>query len=456
MILFNHWPAEALNDGAGSEYFSGNIGIRTLPRAGSALDINGTIISNGFQLTTDFGSGKVLTSDALGNATWSTATGATSIGQLSDANSNGNSLFLGSGSGVLNAGTTYSTAVGVNALATNNSGGLYNSAFGFYALQANATGNGNTATGYYSLYGNTGNYNTATGTVALYTNTAGYQNTATGYAALYSNTGNNNTAIGFEAGDNITTGSSNIVIGSIIDAPIPAGNNQLSIGNLIYGTGLNGTGLTVSTGNIGIGDSSPNAKLEVNGAIKLGTSSLCDSTTEGSQRYNSTTNGMEFCDGSGTWTTLTAAGAGDYILLADQRADGAVGGACSTTAWDTRALNTILADDTGLISISSNQATLPAGTYECEIDAEMYNTQTAQIRLYNVTDAVVMVYGKSVRSDSYVVTPANLKTKFTLSSSKIVKIQSRCQRTWDANDYGYPTSFNGSPETYMYMKCIRY
>ena len=41
----------------------------------------------------------------------------------------------------------------------------------------------------------------------------------------------------------------------------------LNIGNLIYGTGVNGTGNTLSTGNIGIGTTTPSQKLTVVGNV---------------------------------------------------------------------------------------------------------------------------------------------------------------------------------------------
>ncbi len=43
----------------------------------------------------------------------------------------------------------------------------------------------------------------------------------------------------------------------------PAGNGQLSIGNLIFGTGIDGTGSTLSSGNVGIGDATPISLLTV-------------------------------------------------------------------------------------------------------------------------------------------------------------------------------------------------
>ncbi len=436
VLVLSMGPCFALNDGAGSEFFSSNLGIRTMPRAGSALDVNGTIISNGFQLTSNIINGGILTANATGVGTWTSFTaGATNIDGLSDAAVVNNSIFLGSGAGAANtSGTTYSTGLGYNALNANSTG-LYNSAFGYLALQSNISGNSNTAVGYSALANSTagsnsavgssamianttgsqntavgsqalnsnidGNQNTAIGNSALRNNTSGIQNSALGYQALFNNTGsynvavgsqalinnatginntavgtyalyyadngsNYNTAVGFQAGEgtpsnefsngtflgyqtgialttgdnniligykageNINSGSSNIVIGYDIDAPLPAGNNQLSIGNLIYGTGVDGINTTLSTGNIGIGTSSPAAKLDVNGAIKLGTTSTC---TEGTQRYDPTTNGMQFCNNAATWISMgTSTGSlTSWTLVAEENFPNTTATGWSTT-----------------------------------------------------------------------------------------------------------------------------
>lgn len=66
-----------------------------------------------------------------------------------------------------------------------------------------------------------------------------------------------------------------------------------------------------SNGNVGIGTASPASKLDVAGEVKFGnTSSACSGTTEGQQRYNSTSKKMEFCNGT-AWTEFgTGSGGG--------------------------------------------------------------------------------------------------------------------------------------------------
>jgi hypothetical protein len=72
-------------------------------------------------------------------------------------------------------------------------------------------------------------------------------------------TGLGNTVIGCSdqfgdnAGSTITTGSQNIVIGMFCDVPNATANGQMSIQNIIYGTGNTQGGVNISTGWIGIG-----------------------------------------------------------------------------------------------------------------------------------------------------------------------------------------------------------
>src|SRR6266550_1281032 len=111
-------------------------------------------------------------------------------------------------------GGSYNSATGVYALYSNING-WYNNAVGAYALANNISGNYNTANGYAALYRNTADYNTANGYAALYHNTIGILNTATGSQALQSNTtGGENTATGSRALSSNTTGVQNTATGA--------------------------------------------------------------------------------------------------------------------------------------------------------------------------------------------------------------------------------------------------
>lgn len=99
-----------------------------------------------------------------------------------------------------------------------------------------------------------------------------------------------NTRVG---GNLQTTGSANI-----------AGNASVSgaasvTGNTTLQADLAVSGSASVAGNLGIGTTSPAAKLDVQGGVKLaGDSRSCSSTLEGVMRYNSTTKDMEYCNAS--------------------------------------------------------------------------------------------------------------------------------------------------------------
>jgi len=147
----------------------------------------------------------------LSTGTPSVATGASELGDLSDANTTATSN-LGLGTGAVDSITTgdYNVGVGDSAL-TACTEGIRNTANGAYALFSNTTGSYNTASGMHALYSNTTGYsNTANGMQALYSNTTGNYNTAVGLQSLYSNTsGDYNVAIGKEVLRNNTTGANN-------------------------------------------------------------------------------------------------------------------------------------------------------------------------------------------------------------------------------------------------------
>jgi hypothetical protein len=238
-----------------------------------------------------------------------------------------NNSFIGINSGQFNTTGYENTANGAYALQYNTTGGsntangayalrynttgLWNTANGASALQSNTTGGSNTANGASALQSNTtGSENTANGVNALRYNQTGAGNTALGYRAGYGvpnnsfdnnslfgfqsglglTTGSNNVLLGYNAGQNLTTGANNIVLGYNINAPAATSANTLNIGNMIYGTGINGSGSTLSTGNIGIGTTSPSNTLQVIGSIcAKSTNAACAANVAGRIYASNTT-----------------------------------------------------------------------------------------------------------------------------------------------------------------------
>jgi len=132
--------------------------------------------------------------------------------------------------------------------------GIYNSAFGFYALLSNADANFNTGIGAGVLLVNTASENTAAGAGALFSNVDGSDNNGVGAFALFTNvsgsfnnahgrdallnsTGDQNNAMGDDAMFFNTTGSFNTAVGDdALDNNVD-GNSNVAIGDEA-GTGL--------------------------------------------------------------------------------------------------------------------------------------------------------------------------------------------------------------------------
>ncbi|MBK7183936.1 MAG: hypothetical protein IPH89_14010 [Bacteroidetes bacterium] len=149
------------------------------------------------------GVGKVLTSDASGNATWQNASAGNAWTILGNAGTVDGTNFIGTTDNVpLNFRVNNTKAGKIDPL-------LSNSFYGYRSGEV-ATGNQNTAMGTNSMLITTsGTQNTAIGVSALSTNTTGSQNTALGYNANVASSGlTNATAIGANA----TVSSSNSVV----------------------------------------------------------------------------------------------------------------------------------------------------------------------------------------------------------------------------------------------------
>jgi len=152
-------------------------------------------------------------------------------------------------------GDSYGAAVGAYA-----KGMRYGAALGYYAG--------------YNIDTGADRYNVLLGAYSGYQLTTGMGNIAIGYRA------------GYDSTYSPTTGSYNILIGYNAWTPATDTSRFLNIGGLIFGTNLSTTTNTISTGNVGIGTTTPAYKLTVNGDLYVSaTSTLMGKTFFGGTTY---------------------------------------------------------------------------------------------------------------------------------------------------------------------------
>jgi len=84
-------------------------------------------------------------------------------------------------------------------------------------------------------------------------------------------------------------------------------------------------------------------------------------------------------------------------VLTDTKASGTVGGTGVATTWTTRELNTIQSDPNGLIiQLESSTFKLAAGSYQVRNISAYHKTRETRMRLYDVTNGVVIGYSVSL------------------------------------------------------------
>lgn len=187
----------------------------------------------------------------------------------------------------------------------------------------------NTSIGYLSMLSSIGDDNSVFGHGALQGGSGGVnRNVVAGMQALYSMTsGNNNVALGRRTGFNQTSGNGNILLGNHVDAPSLSGSQQLNIGNIIYGTSLynsdfSNSSVPVGAAKIGIGTTTPYAKLSIVGETVAtnftATSSAATSTFSGGLYVSQTSSS------TAPYIYSRTSGFGGHLIIEDEG-----GGACT-------------------------------------------------------------------------------------------------------------------------------
>jgi len=157
-------------------------------------------------------------------------------------------------------------------------------------------------------------------------------------------------------------------------------------------------------------------------------------------------------------TNLPASGKfASYAIIADQKATNAVGGTPSTGTFNVRDLNTELVDDDNIVSISSNQFTLQAGTYLIRASAPAYRAGRHQIILWNVTDSSVAQVGTSEynHNGANTLTRSFVQGRATIGAAKAFEIRHRVEYADPNNGWGVETNYDLQPTIYTVVEIYK-
>ena len=148
--------------------------------------------------------------------------------------------------------------------------------------------------------------------------------------------------------------------------------------------------------------------------------------------------------GAGAAPQWVSASPAPNVIVQDQKSSGTDGGTFNSGADRIRALNTLVRNAGSLASLSSNQITLPAGTYYFEWSAPAMQVDQHQSLLYNVTSSTVVQRGSSEFSQDggpEASTNSYGCAVVTVAGSTAFEIRHRCGASRASYGFGFATGF---------------
>lgn len=134
------------------------------------------------------------------------------------------------------------------------------------------------------------------------------------------------------------------------------------------------------------------------------------------------------------------------LHMQDQKTSGTNGGTFTSGAWRTRTLNTTVTNTISGASLSSDQFTLPAGTYWIQATLVARGCMLHKAKLYNVTDAADVLIGTTEETNNAVGynTHSVVHGQFTITGAKVFDLRHYCSAS---GTFGNAASF-GVVEVY--------
>lgn len=149
------------------------------------------------------------------------------------------------------------------------------------------------------------------------------------------------------------------------------------------------------------------------------------------------------------------------VILEYYATAGSHGGGQSTGSWDTRYINREVLDTDNICSLSSNEFTLPAGTYDIDVCAAFFSTGHSRLRLYNVGATAVEqdegsndIVSLGTYSSGYAQTMGRINTRFTLTSQQALRVESRVTVANATSGWGAASNI-GIEEKYLSIRLVK-
>ena len=162
-------------------------------------------------------------------------------------------------------------------------------------------------------------------------------------------------------------------------------------------------------------------------------------------------------DADGTLARTIDVAFKSYAIIADQKANDVDGGTFTTGDLRTRDLNTELIDPDGIVSISSNQFTLQAGTYFIKAHAPAYRVNRHMAKLYRTSGTPAdIAFGTGGYTNSTYLghTDSIVRARVTISSATTYEIRHRCSATHNTSGFGQGANF-GTTELYTVVEIFK-
>lgn len=154
--------------------------------------------------------------------------------------------------------------------------------------------------------------------------------------------------------------------------------------------------------------------------------------------------------------SVSGTGATKVAILSHVTAHDVGGGDLTSGAFRTRPLNTEV-DPDSIVTLSSNQFTLAAGTYIIDWTCDGYSVDHHVSQIYDITNSATLILGSSSYAKS-TVNVANVTYGhhvFTITSTTTYELQHQCSTTKAGNGMGNVTNMSGINSTHAFLKITK-